>query len=67
MLVELISRLSLADHSDSVSFLVMHALLSQGGCQREGFWDMVGHMESLFDFSQIVENLTFPRLLMVSC
>ena len=25
-------------HSDSGSFLVAHELLSQSGCQREGFW-----------------------------
>ena len=28
---------------DSGSFLVVHALLSQDGCQREGFWEVVGH------------------------
>ena len=29
----LVSRLSLANHSDSESFLVAHALFSQDGCQ----------------------------------
>ena len=29
----LVSRLSLTDHSESESFLVAHALLSQDGCQ----------------------------------
>ena len=29
------------------------ALLSQEGCQREGFWEVVGHMESPFNLSQI--------------
>ena len=41
----LVSRLSLANHSgkDPESFLVVHALFSQDGCQREGFWEMVRH------------------------
>ena len=51
----LVSGLSLANHSDSESFLVVHALFSQDGCQREGFWELVGHMVSPFDFS-----LTLP-------
>ena len=54
MLMELVSRLSLADHSDSGSFLVVHSLLRQGGCQQEGFWEVVGHVESPFDLSQIL-------------
>ena len=37
MVMGLVSRLSLANHSDSESFLVVHALFSQEGCQREGF------------------------------
>lgn len=32
MVIGLVSGLSLANHSDSESFLVMHALLSQDGC-----------------------------------
>ena len=28
------------------------ALLSQNGCQREGFWEVVGHMASPFDLSR---------------
>ena len=48
----LVSGLSSASHSDSESFLVVHALLSQDGCQREGFWEVVGHVVSPFDFSQ---------------
>ena len=32
-------RVVLANHSNSESFLVAHALLSQGGCQQEGFWE----------------------------
>ena len=39
MVMGFISGLSLANHSDSVSFLVVHALFSQHGCQREGFWE----------------------------
>ena len=45
----LVSGLSLAKHSGSESFLVVHALFSQDGCQREGFWEVVGQVVSLFD------------------
>ena len=48
----LVSLFSLASDSDSESFLVVHALFSQDGCQREGFWDVVGHVVSPFDVSQ---------------
>ena len=51
MLMELVSRLSLANHPDSESFLVVHTLFSQDGCQREGFWEVVGHVVSPFDLS----------------
>ena len=47
----LVSGLSLANHSDSESFLVVHALFSQDGCQREGFWEVVGHVVSPFYLS----------------
>ena len=47
----LVSGLSLASHSDSESFLVVHALFSQDGCQR-GFWEVVGHVVSPFDLSR---------------
>ena len=33
MVMGLVSWLSLGNHSDSESFLVVHALLSQDGCQ----------------------------------
>ena len=33
MVMGLVSGLSLANHSDSESFLVVHALFSQDGCQ----------------------------------
>ena len=46
------SRLSLANHSDSESCLVVHTLFSHDGCQREGFWDVVGHVVSPFDLSR---------------
>ena len=49
----LVSGLSLANHSDSESFLVVHALFSQDGRQQEGFWGAVGHMASPFDLSRI--------------
>ena len=48
----LVSRLSLANHSDSESFLVVNTLFSQDGCQRGGFWEMVRHVVSPFDLSQ---------------
>ena len=51
MVMGLVSGLSLANHSDSESFLVVHALFSQDGCQR-GFWEVVGHLVSPFDLSQ---------------
>ena len=50
MMMGLVSRLSLTNHSDSGSFLVVHALFSLDGCQREGFWEVVGHV-SPFDLS----------------
>ena len=51
MVMGLISRLSLASHSDSESFLVVHTLFSQDWCQQEGFWEVVGHVVSPFDLS----------------
>ena len=47
----LVPGLSLANHSDSDSFLVVHALFSQDGCQREGFGEVFGHVVSPFDLS----------------
>ena len=52
MVMGLVSGLSLASHSDSESFLVVHALFSQDGCQREGFWEVVGPVVSPFDLSR---------------
>ena len=40
MVLGLVSQLSLANHSDSVSFLVVHTLFSQDGFQRGGFWEV---------------------------
>ena len=53
MIMGLVSGLSLANHSDSESFLVVQALFSQDGCQREGFWEVVRH---------VMSPLTFPEL-----
>ena len=50
MMLKLVSRLSLDNHSDSESFLVVHTLFSQDGCER-GFWEVVRHMVSPFDLS----------------
>ena len=44
-----VSGLSLVNRSDSESFLVVHTLFSQDGCQREGFWEVVGYMVSPLD------------------
>ena len=45
-----VSGWSLANCSDSESFLVVHALFSQDGCKR-GFWEVVRHVVSPFDLS----------------
>ena len=55
MVMGLVSGLSLANHSDSESCLVVHALFSQDGCQREGFWEVVGHVVSYFDLSRTLQ------------
>ena len=52
MVLGLVSGLCLANLSDSESFLVVHALFSQDGCQRRGFWEVVRHVVSPFDLSQ---------------
>ena len=44
----------LVNHSDSESFLVVHALFSQDGRQRGGFWEVVGHVVSPFDLSRVL-------------
>ena len=49
MVMGLVSGLSLANHSDSESFLVVHTLFNQDGFQREGFWEVIGHVVSPFD------------------
>ena len=46
MVMGLVSGLSLANHSQSA------ALFSQDGCQREGFWDVVGQVVSPFVLSR---------------
>ena len=52
MVMGLVSGWSLANHSNSESFLVANALLSQDGCEWEGFWEVDGHAVSPFDLSQ---------------
>ena len=54
MVMGLVSRLFLASHFDSVSFLVAHALLSQDGCQWEGFWEVVRQVASPFDLFRTI-------------
>jgi len=48
-------QLSLVNPSDSESFLVVHTLFSQDGCQREGFWEVVEQVVSPFDLSQLFQ------------
>ena len=50
----LVSGLSLANHSDSESFLVAQALFSQDGCQQEGFREVVRYVVSPFDLSRFL-------------
>ena len=64
MVMELVSGLSLANHSDSESFLGVHDLLNQDGCQREGFWEVVGQVVSPFD---LLQTLLVGGGLLVSC
>ena len=52
MVMGLVSGWSLANHSNSKSFLVAHASLSQDGCWQEGFWEVDGHAVSPFDLSR---------------
>ena len=55
MVKGLVSRLSLASHSDSGSVLVAHTSLTQDGFQQEGFGEVNGTygLTSSFDLSQI--------------
>ena len=48
----LVFRVSLANHSDSKSFLVVHALLSQHDFQQVGFREVVGQVASPLDLSR---------------
>ena len=64
MVMELVYGLSLANHSGSESFLVVQAFFSQDGCQREGFWEVVGYVVSPFDLSQ---TLSVGGGLLVPC
>ena len=51
MVMGLVSGLSLANHPNLESFLVVHSLLSQDGCWWEGFWEVDRHAVSPFDRS----------------
>ena len=53
MIMGLVSRLSLANYSDSGSFQVAQALLSQDDWEWE-FWEVVRHEMSPFDRSQVL-------------
>ena len=52
MVMGLVSGLSLANHSDSEPFLAVHTFFRPDGCQREGFWEVAGHVVSPLDLSQ---------------
>ena len=67
MVMGLVSRLSLASHSDSGSFLVLHPLLSQDGCQQGGFWEVGGYVASPFDLSQSLLLVSSMFLTRTSC
>ena len=51
MVTGLVSRLSLPNHSNSESFLVVRTLFNQDGCQREGFWEVIRPVVSPFNLS----------------
>ena len=55
--MRLVSGSSLANHSDSASFVVVHALLSQEGFRKKDSGRLVGHLDCFlfpFDLSQIL-------------
>ena len=52
MMMGSVAGLSLANHSNSESFLVAQAWLSQDGRWREGFWEVDGHAVSPFNLSR---------------
>ena len=61
MVMGLVSELSLANHSDSESFLVVHALFSQ-----DGFWEVVRHVSfwAFLNFSgwwRLISSLFLTR------
>ena len=56
-----VSELSLASHSDSESFLVVHALLSQGGCQRKEFWEVVGRFPNSSGWWWLISSMFLTR------
>ena len=51
VVMALVSGWSLASHTNSDSFLVAHASLSQDGCWQEGFWEVDGQAGSPLDLS----------------
>ena len=50
LVMGLLSGLSFVNHSDSESFLVVHALFRQDGCQREGFREVIRHVPLFWPF-----------------
>ena len=64
MVMGFVFVLSLADRSDSESFLVVHASFSQDRCQLERLWDVAEHVVSPFDLSR---TLLLGGCLLVPC
>ena len=64
MVIGLVSWLSFTNHSDSESFLMVYALISQDGCQWKVFWEVVGQKVSPFNLSQ---TLLVSDVLYVPC
>ena len=54
MVMGLVSGLSLVNHSDSGSFLMVYMLHIQDGFQQGGFWEVGRHVVSPFDLSRIL-------------
>ena len=55
MVMGLVSGWSLANHSNSDSFLVAHTSLSQDGCWQEGFWEVDRHWYLLLTFPELFQ------------
>ena len=66
MVMGLVSGLSLANHLDSVTFLVAHISLSQDGFQRKGFWEL-GRTCHLLPPPFSLSLIVLVRFLLAAC